>query len=63
MMSRATEAPRSRSRRASESAAVLSGVKSMMKKSGPTSATATPWASITERIRATSKAKPTAALS
>src|SRR5439155_1208805 len=35
MMSRATEAPRPRSRRASDSAAVLSRGKSMMKKSGP----------------------------
>src|SRR3970040_1270022 len=35
MMSRATAAPRSRSRRESERATVFSGVKSMMKKSGP----------------------------
>ncbi len=47
MISRATEAPRSRSRRASDSAAVFSRVKSMMKKSGPASATATPCVSMT----------------
>src|SRR2546421_6996895 len=51
MMSRATDAPASRSRRASDSAAVLSRVKSMMKTSGPDSATAMPCASITERTR------------
>jgi len=63
MMSRATEAPRSRSRRASDSAAFFSRVKSMMKKSGPGSATGTPCVSMTESARPTSNAKPTAAQS
>src|SRR2546421_21912 len=52
MMSRATEAPRSRSRRASDSAAVFSGVKSMMKKSGPGSSTGICWFSMMARARA-----------
>ena len=60
MMSRATDAPRSRSRRASESAAVFSRVKSMMKKSGPGSSTVTRCVSMMASARATSKANPTA---
>ncbi|PYM04365.1 MAG: hypothetical protein DMD82_14640 [Candidatus Rokuibacteriota bacterium] len=60
MMSRATDAPRSRSRRESDSAAVFPGVKSMMKKCGPAIGTAIPCVSIASSMRPMSKAKPVA---